>query len=1221
MNPLLQVNEQEIERLNEHQFVDVLNRLLKAEASRYGIPALAVKTTLRINDPDGGIDARVDRSVKLPDTCRIPEGLSVWQYKAGDASPKEIRTEAQKPGIQDAIQAGGAYCFVIGRGCSDTQRKNRETAVNHCYGEKGLPPKGQLLTAQDIADWVSDYPAVAMLPYFNRPQHDDLLTFENWDTLHELRVGYVNFETDDQRQAIIEEIGKSITNQIGFTHVRVAGRAGIGKTRLALEAIRINGLEYDTLYALSPAGIPSNLFSYIEANLNITRFVLVVDECTYDESLNLQRRAQRCGERLLLATIGHDPIAPPAQAGFPLFWLESLENEAIRKIIRQITPTLPDDLKEFIVKVSSGYVKLATAVTESLARNPGFAGTAQLTGVPDVRFILESLAPDPIDRQAMEALSLLRYVGLEGNVAIQGQMIADFTGIDFAELKRGAERMRQRGLVVKRGRYRYVTPHLLAVWFATDVWRARGEDIVDELLLAEESLPTFAAKEALLERLADLGEEEIAAPVVEKLLGPAGLFPTIQALDDTTRSRIFAILAKAAPKTGVATIQRLLGHLPRDDLFNFRAGRRQIIWTLERMLTLEDTFWTAARLLLKLAEAENETVMNNATGTWREIFFTYLSGTPIPAVDRHRLIKEALDSPRLETRLLAVKAIETALSNYESRMRNSGVGGYIAPAEWRPKTWGEFWEVRRSALALLDQALHDSDAQVVEAARAVLMNAAGSLTQEGLADEALSRLRGLPLSTNLERQKMRQLLQGLLHYEKEAFNQEQLESIRQWFDTLTGDNFRDRLRRWVGQASIVDQRELREVGKSSEEMAAWVAEEGYKNPEALRQELEWLASPEAIHFYFFGRRLGELDSTYEWLDDLVAQIRNNGNPGLLSAYLQGQANSGGAEWVEQLLDNWAENEREMASTVFDATWRGGGSDKGVARLTALIDKGWLPVVALGQLMWGGWTDPISAEAMASLLQRLVQDESPAATETALSLVLGWLRKHPQPTETITDYTLELLERPSALKSQGMFAFYWEEVAKFYAPKFPVRLAQAILTLFIRSDIIVASQEKLMTVLREALLSNPEAVWPLIGEALLREDMAAYPLRLSIERWGVEDVDTLLLLEWAEKNKPAGPRVLAQIAIVGGIPLASLPRQLLIRYGQDEYIGQSLAGNFLSGTFVGSEAIWLESKLEAVRKWLNDEHPVVRKWAQEIMARIEARIKRARQIEEEEELIW
>jgi hypothetical protein len=399
-------------------------------------------------------------------------------------------------------------------------------------------------------------------------------------------------------------------------------------------------------------------------------------------------------------------------------------------------------------------------------------------------------------------------------------------------------------------------------------------------------------------------------------------------------------------------------------------------------------------------------------------------------------------------------------------------------------------------------------------------------------------------------------------------------------------------------------------------MAASMAEEGYQSPDALRPELDWLASPDAVQFYHFGRRLGELDSHHKWLEDLIALVRSGGNTGLLSAYLRGRAEAGESEWVARLLDSWAENDHDMAHAVFDATWRMGGSDEGAARIVALIDKGWIPAAQLGWLSWGGWVTPLSTDAMSSLMERLVQDESPQATEASLSLLTTWLKHHLHEAQVMTKYALQLLIRPCAVVSQGMFRFYWEQVSGLYLPELSAEIARAILRLFTESGFLTIPDDHRMQILKRALAENPAEVWPLIGSTLLQNDEAGYRLHLSMRSWGVEVMDTAKLLEWAEEHKPAGPQIVADLAMVGGTPLHRLPRQLLIRYGDDEAVTEALKGDFLSGSWIGPMSAWLGGKLAEAREWTNDPHPSVQQWARELVESIERRIRWAKQREEE-----
>lgn len=1210
-NSLFIIEEREIAFLTEPEFVEVLNKLLKAEAQKFGVPIQAIDATMRLNDPDGGVDAKIDHNVSLPQDCRIPEGLSVWQYKHGDSSPQEIRDEGLKPGVQNAIDQGGSYCYVIGRGYGQTALDDRQNALKEVFLNKGLVPKSKLFAAQKIADWVSEYPSVAMLPYFRRPVHDELMTFDTWAALPYLRIGSVTFEADQQRNTIISEIGDAIKKQSGVTSLRIAGRAGVGKTRLVFEAIRANQLDLNSLYATSPEGIPTTFFSYIEANPQI-RVILVVDETIYEEAIRLHQLASRCKDQLFIITIGHDPTPVGAQTEIPIYQLDKLGDEAVKKVIKQAVPTIHPEILTFVVNAGGGYVKLATALADSIVRNPSIAGAARLSGIPDVSIILESLVPNDKERKVMEALSLLRRVGLDGEVDNEGKTLAYFLGLNFLEMKRIASNLIQRGLVVKRGRYRYVTPHLMAVWFAASTWEALGENIVNDLLLAEEGLTPIAAL-SLLERLADLGEEEIATPVVESLLSDERLFSRREDLNDEFRSRLFATLSVAAPKVASDALDRILGHLPRDQLLLLTGGRRQVVWVLEKLLLWEDSFWKAARLLLRLAEAENESYANNATGVWCSIFQTHLGNTPVNAIERHCLIEEALESDLISTRLIGVQAVQKALSTYEIGISGLGAGGYITPQPWRPKTWGELWDVRRSALRLLDQAINDSSHEVADAARHVLINSAQDLVKQGLFDDVIPRLRNLTISTEQEKIELWELYKRILHFLGKNLGEDQRTTLIQLADGLLGDSYHDRLRRWVVKVSPVDWKELEDQGKKPEEMATALAEEGFINPELLRPELSWLGSEEAVQGFPFFKRLGELDDKHEWMDKLIDVVREGGNPNMLSVYLLGRADFGEGEWVTQLLDEWSDSNQTMTPVVYETTRSLDGSEEGAARIIKLIDKDWLMVSQLGWLGWRKWVEPLSSKTVSAFLDRLVAHDDLYSTEISLVLMMNWLEHHQDESATLLNYASKLLTRTSAINSQNMLQFYWEQLSEFYIHDLTVEIAHAILHSLLEIEFISGHEDARFNILRLALIKQPREVWQLIGELLLRRDIKGFDFRLSLRNWGIESTGTTNLLAWANSNKPYGPCILAELAV----PSSELARELLIQYEDEECVGNSLAANFLSGSFTGSEVPWLQSKLETAREWANNEHPAIRNWAQRLVGIIETDIKQAKQREEEE----
>src|SRR6266508_3952092 len=97
-----QVDADEIARLNEHQLVRLVNRLIWHEARRLRLPVEEVRITLRIHDPDGGADAITRAEEEASDW--IPAGSTVWQFKKAWPGATRLRREFAKPAVREVIE-------------------------------------------------------------------------------------------------------------------------------------------------------------------------------------------------------------------------------------------------------------------------------------------------------------------------------------------------------------------------------------------------------------------------------------------------------------------------------------------------------------------------------------------------------------------------------------------------------------------------------------------------------------------------------------------------------------------------------------------------------------------------------------------------------------------------------------------------------------------------------------------------------------------------------------------------------------------------------------------------------------------------------------------------------------------------------------------------------------------------------------------------------------
>jgi len=1204
--PVFEIRVEEIERLDNIRFVEFMNRLLRTEGAAAGISQNNIETSIRQYEPDGGIDARVTGA---SGSEWIPEGLSVWQFKSTDLEPREIQKEFKKPGVQDAIRSGGYYCLVLGESLTPAKERNRKEKLNRLFTDAGIePPRYRLYTADKVAYWASQHPSFVL--WFGYPI-GALTAWEKWVNNSRFQMPYYS---DEQRSQIMEDCRRYFRGDSDIIHLRIAGRPGVGKTRLALEICREEGLRDLVLYADCPQAIPDEFWPWLENNLQ-TKAVLVVDECDHNTADRFARRAEYCNGRVRLLTIGSANgdirFRPP---GFYL--LELLSGEILEKLLKESFPALPKEAILYIARLSSGYVKLATIIAKTLKRYPEIVSTSDLIHTFEVRDLLQKIVPDERTGIVLHGLALLTRVGWEEEVSTEGKIIMEFMGMRWEDAQGFVGRLVREGIVAKSGRYRYVTPHLLAVWLAAEVWEDRFEDLINFL----GKLPTWSAKRALLARLRDIGDEGSARRVCEKLLGPDGLFKTLNDLDSDQTAEIFSILAEAHPESGLRALERLIGDLPRDQLLGFQFGRRRVVWALEKLAWLPETFFGAGRVLLALADAENESYANNATGIWTGLFQVHLGGTAVPFFERLDLLDEALTSESVEKQLLAVKAIDQALEIYEFRTAQGELQkGRRVPPEWRPANWEENQKARRTVLERLDKAMINSEPKIREAATRVLLGRGRNLVRLGLADELIDRLQKFLMPHGRLRYETLDLIESVLEFDAGWLSLEQKQVFKNLQDQLKGGSFSERLRRWTGKWTWSDRRKVYGVTPNDEDEKEdpfiSLAKEAMVNPEFLEKELYWLASDEAENVCYFARPLGELDEEWRWWDSIEIAVRKSKNYTLAGCYLWGQVAAGRTARRNQILGGWV-NDLSMGMALLDAVRRAPVDDGDIRRLTDAVKRGHLQPEKLGVLLYGEPLKAFSQFALKDLFTLMSGSGIPAAIISTLQMLEQRIRFFPEESEVWEPLAWDILTKTATLCVQEMDRYHWKEIAKWYVAKNPAKMVEVILKFFDSEAGPLIREDDVTEVLEEATKLAPEDAWRKIGDKLLKSERGSIRLRLYLKGWYASYIDADILCAWAEKNRPQGPKIVAEITPVGGVPLASPARDLLIQFG-DEIAGV-LWSNFLTGSFTGSEVAWLERKLEIAREWWKDNHPSVRQWAGQIVERIEKEIIRARRWEEEEE---
>jgi hypothetical protein len=176
---IFEVSPSQIENLDSKQLVEILRRLLHAEAQKAGISLRGVSVPLQITVSDGGEDARIWWEGGNDETDYLISRFSIFQSKATDPGPagwkKEVWTKrSQKKGatpkLNDAVRKArsehGLYIGFTSTPLVGNKFDERIKAISDGITEAGADPDDlaaiDIYDANKIAAWASHYPSVAV---------------------------------------------------------------------------------------------------------------------------------------------------------------------------------------------------------------------------------------------------------------------------------------------------------------------------------------------------------------------------------------------------------------------------------------------------------------------------------------------------------------------------------------------------------------------------------------------------------------------------------------------------------------------------------------------------------------------------------------------------------------------------------------------------------------------------------------------------------------------------------------------------------------------------------------------------------------------------------------------------------------------------------------------------------------------------------------------------
>jgi hypothetical protein len=729
------VNSSQIEKLDSNQLVELLRKLLYAEAQNAGISLRGVSVPLQITIPDGGEDARISWEKGLEQTDYLPSRFCIFQSKATNMGKegwrKEVLTKPSRnknaipelnDAVKDAIDRNGAYigftsAIIIG----SKKYKERINGIKEGITDAGEDPKRLnfigIYDANKIAEWASKHPAVAV--WLNEKQSG--LTLRGFQTLKRLGERHdiesiLQVEDKESRFSIESENVASKNTSITFDRakeriadylseskksIRIIGSSGVGKTRFLYEALRDKTTIAKVALATSAIycdfrDIGNQIFQIAQSLSETgTSAIVIVDECSRDTAIRLGNITVNGSSNLRLITIGNDNQSIDQDNCLNISVLPA-DDTLIEGIIKQRHPEADYSDIDFIKNLSGGYPRIAVLATDNYVE-----GAPILKSVEDVvERVLKGCGINRIEQvRAIECLALFKQLGADDKSSSEIDFVAENlarqTGDEMYEHLAHAAKQH---LVDRRGNYFMAQPLPIAAFLGSrrlDLLRVNT--ILDFI---KNSSP--ALRESFLSQWCHFDVSRTASMVAQRLLARDGWCSSLEGLSTEPGSQCLGAIVHIDPDGVTDAIRYIYGDLSIDNLKSAETKNRHLIEVLKLLVFRKRSFYVAAPLLMRLAAVENRHSFSNAASRFTQLFHLRLSGTEADPDERFAILDQGISSGDERVISICIEALENTLKRdgFGSVCLNR-IGSQPPFKDWEPKINGEVFDFHTNGLQRL----------------------------------------------------------------------------------------------------------------------------------------------------------------------------------------------------------------------------------------------------------------------------------------------------------------------------------------------------------------------------------------------------------------------------------------------------------------------------------------------------------------------------------------
>ena len=1211
--------------------------LLHCEAVANGLSPKDVVLSLSLNIKDGGIDAKVEQSPRMSGV--LSKGVTSFQIKTGasfkpwqpsslkntlfgksNATPSKQLLGSE---IQRCLDQNGTYVVVtFGHDLNPDQHTKATMHLVELLSACGYSaPKIAVYGQGQLVGELDKYPSICLK--LIGLDGGGFLPIERWKTYAQM---HDELELGEEQKQLIKNIQDSLEDNT-IQHIRIIGEPGIGKTRLALEAVSIDYIAPSVLYVPTGADFQkSKLFNELLKPELLRSVTLVVDDCDNHDRASIWSAIKgRNGIKLI--TIDHGPDET-RDSSMEIYHCPRLPDDQIKTILFK-NYNLQSNLSNW-AEWCSGSPRVAHAVGENLKSNPDDI----LKSPADVpiwdRFIIGHKEMDSRDadqhRIILRHIALFQRFGFEYPVNEEAKFIfnevyrIDST-ISWARFQTIIRYYRKKRVL--QGRHTlFIVPKALHIYLWVDFWNQYGPGFDFHAFL--EGLPE-SMRDWFLSLFIYAHSSVPAQDVVKKILSIGGPFDNRNFLVSEVGLRFIRYLSEADPRRTIALLERTIKTWSHEDLLVWNTGRQDIVWALEKIAVWKELYPRAVNVLIPMTLAENAENSNNAKGLLSSLISIGEGWAPTEAPPslRYPILQELVISNDTRMRDLGLELCKQWLETRGGfRVIGAEYQGLKPTVKfWRPKTYGEIYDEWRRVLLLLHREMKGFNVRDKNKVVEVLAHAANGLVQyEQMSDEVLDILFELAEDKEINSRPLTRFVVRQLRQLSDDQDEKILKRLDKLDKKLTGTSIWDRTKRYVLDTNFDEEYRIRDGEYQELDLPSRrvqdLAKQYTQDTSVFSEYAPKLLRENGHMLHEFGVECGKLTDTR--FDDIIMENIQSDyrdvNGTYLGGYLSGIRPRDEDRW-ESLLGNLLHVDFTLDIAV-QCIWASGFTEALVRDMLFLYQEKKITATAFHRIAFRRDKDILSdglfQQVINALLERGDDESINISTQMVQEFYFGKDRNNnPPPNIFPEDLVFKVLTAKTPTDNHDhMYGYYWDIIARKFLNQHPNRKIEFFNNLMSDTGRILryGTTHYIANIADEIVDEYPSETWKIISELMLSESKNSYELIYWLgDRGGFDDhtkhgainrMPAQDIINWIKDDienrlwmiREVLPKTLNEDD--GG----TLTRLYIEEFCDDESIAGLVCAHFHAGGWTGHQSIYLSKKRDTARLWLSEiQSPKIHVW--------------------------